>query len=287
MRACEKVVLCAATVLLVAACSEDDPAPAGNTLFGGAGGGGSGTGGSGGGEAGSAGSGGSAGMGGGTGGGSAGTAGGGGTAGMGGQSDAGTDAKADAPADAPIDVVANLDPCPASPLAFDSVGWVAAGSTPQAFRDAFNAEVAATDAPGPLLLRLNGVDSADPAGWTLDIGAPAAGGPPFTFDGAPASIPFDFAPGKTVVIPETDTSFTMRFGTVDIPITRVQFGSVFSPSCDQFMSEEILVVIPGTAGSTAFGGSTLDDLLGGHNCCGAAEDSWLIELTGISESVQM
>lgn len=280
MRLCGKLILCVTSLLLVAGCSEDDKSGGGANPFGTGGSGANGSGGTGGSGA----TGGNAGDSGSGGGGTGGTQ----SGGSGGSEDAGNDAEPDAQQDAPPDIpTVELEPCATAPLAFETTSWVATSPTSVDFMNAWNDEMQNAAAPGPALLRFNGVDSTDSAGWSLDIGAAASGGPPFAFDGSPAAVPFVFEPGKIVIINEKNTSFSLRVGQATLPITRIVLGGSFDDGCAQFASEEIELAVDPSAASIPFGGSTVGDLMGPFDCCDGSDDRWRLVLTGVSQSVQM
>ena len=284
-----KVVACGLLTLMLAACSSDDePKPTGG-VFAGSGGGTSGTGGaSGGGASGS--------------GGSAGDSGGGGTSPDAGDADVdapdadGKDAVADVVTDVDLDVVLPLTACPNATSAVGTQQLQAGGATPTAFATAYNAELASMSEPGPMVLEFNGLDVVDatgPAAWNLRFGAAEASGSTVSFLGTPAEIPFEFATNRNVIVSFTEADFSLHFDTatsqVDIPAVSIMTAGEFDDQCSTLLLEGLDVVIPATAGTLSFHGSTLADLLGDpdYDCCGGTKNAWMVMLSGILQPVQV
>jgi hypothetical protein len=167
-------------------------------------------------------------------------------------------------------------------------GLLAGGPTAADFATAFNAEVAALTDPGPFLVVFDGLDSTTETDWVLKIGMPQGSGP-VSFVGTPASAPFRLGEMHTIFVDETEASFSMRFGTVDIPVVKFWFGGQFDAECSVFIVEEFSFLIPSSAASVAFHGSTLGDLLGTPEASYGTEkyNAWQVALSGQMNAVQV
>jgi len=209
--------------------------------------------------------------------------------------DADKDAGSDAPIDVVVDVVLPLDPCPNATSAVGFQALMAGGPTPKDFATAYNDEVATMSEPGPMVLEFTGLDVVDPAedAWDLRFGAAQPAGSEVAFLGTPAIIPFEFSTNRNVIVPFTEADFELHFDTpttqVDIPAVSIMTAGEFDPQCSTLMLEGVEMIIPDTAGSLEFHGSTLADLLGAPNadCCGGAKNAWSIMLAGTAQPVQV
>ena len=213
----------------------------------------------------------------------------GGSAGQGGQTlDGGADAfddsgpDYDALPDAPPPPV---DTCSTGSIAFGSKNLVAGGETTQAFADAFNAEVQAMTAPGPLLIELNGLDVADEStnAWKMKLGPLTWDGSAASFSDTPGELPFTFSSGWGVYAKANKVSFKLHFASGDIPVSEVNGfgGSLMSKACDTLAVEQFELVIPqDKAKDIPFHGSTVSALMGAPNrdCCGGTSNAWVLSL---------
>lgn len=291
-----RAVWLAAMLVLALGCSNEDKKPSAGTgsIFGNAGSGGSGQGGAAGsgglaGQAGLGGQGGSAGQAhGGMGGSFAGAAGQESDAGTAGSSQAGQGGSSgqDAGPLGPPDVIEVVDTCPLAQQFVSTKELVAAGETPQAFGDAYNAELQSLTGPGPFLLQFKGLDSEDSSNWQLSLGAPDQAGT--GFDGTPATVSYHLGEQRALYVHEAEASFSLRFGSVDIPVVKVQLGGSFDESCESLFMEEMRLVIPDRAAGISFHGATLGELLGEPNTDYAPgkENAWTIAIWGQAQAVK-
>jgi hypothetical protein len=159
-------------------------------------------------------------------------------------------------------------------------------STPPGFATAFNQESALLDSPGPFLLALTGVNENAPAGWTAIFGPlrRATTGGAVTYAGPRASVPFVMADGRTIEIARTNAQFDLAFSNgTTLPVTAVELSGTLANACSSLSLSSVKLIIPDSAGSVSFHGSTVGDLM---NPAGASTPGpWPLELSGLSQQV--
>lgn len=297
MKMYAKIAVVLVASMAVAGCSKDDSPPAdnGNPFGTGGSGGSSASGGTGGSHSGGTGGSAKAGNGGSSQGGGGSSQGGSAGQGQGGQ---GLDGGVDAPTDSGPDFDAlpdapapPVDLCPSATTAFGTKKLFAGGETTTAFADAFNAEVAAMAAPGPLLIEFSGLDVKDEkaGAWKVKFG-------PLNWDGStskasfgdtPAELPFTFQSGWGIFAAAADASFKLHFDDgstqTDIPVVRIDgFGaSLTNKACDTLAVEQFDLIVPQDAAKDIpFHGSTVSALMGSPNrdCCKGTQNAWVLSL---------
>jgi len=211
--------------------------------------------------------------------------------------DSTNDIQSDTATDATKDVVIeyNIQPCSVGSRAVGSKTLLASMDTPDAFKAAYNAEVASMAYPGPMLMVFNGLDSLDSSKWKLQIGplTLADSSSKVAFANSPAEIPFSLGEGFTINLPQTSAPFTMRFATAtttaDLPIASVLVSGNFDSVCSSLQLETIYMFVPETASSLPFHGSTVGALMGApdQSINGGKDNAWVLALSGSSEPVEV
>jgi hypothetical protein len=175
-----------------------------------------------------------------------------------------------------------LPSCTADKTKLSTLELTPGPSVPKAFADAWIAEVAKRK-NGLLLLEVRGLkglatdvkfavgmpNNATPASFATDVPPPAVLN--VTVDAATRRL---FGPRQDEdVMIELSPSSTLHIGSIGITAT-------LDSKCETASGVKLTLVIPVSAGSTAFGGSTVGALLGPANDVIAPNDAWRIELLG-------
>ncbi len=205
-------------------------------------------------------------------------------------SDATSDADATI-ADAPLEV-ADLGPppdaaiferCTATYAAYPTKGLVAAGMTPKAFADAYNAEVASLTYPGPFLLVFKGVDSADTSQWKLAVGALDVAGTDVKFFGAPAEVTYKMSAGIALSVADQTASFKLRFDSeatkAQLPVDAIRLTAA-AGDCSELSVDELVLIIPESAKNVPFAGKTVGALMGAPIVTDGGPKFFVLELLG-------
>jgi hypothetical protein len=166
----------------------------------------------------------------------------------------------------------------------------AGGSTPGAFADAFNAEMKKLTTPGPLLIVLHGVNVGSLAPKVASLGALK----PLTlgvgFDGDPASMSFSII-GRTVQIPATSIAFQLKFvapaNDAVLPVSSVQLTGTLASACATLNISAMKLLVPASAASIAFHGSTVGALMGTPTASilGGTNNAWPLDLSGLASEI--
>lgn len=193
----------------------------------------------------------------------------------------------------PIDAALPVT-CASSAIAFGTKEFVAAGTTPKAFADAFNAELAAMTYPGPALFVFRGLDGKDAAKWRLDVGPLAleGAGPAVKFASAPATVSFKTSPGILLEVPDAETAGAkLRFDTastkVDLPVFGLKLAGA-APDCAELSIDQLVVAIPATAKDLPFAGKTVGELMGAPiGATGSDPGIYVLELFGSTKKLAL
>ena len=100
--------------------------------------------------------------------------------------------------------------CSGNRATLSSEGLRAAGATPIAFADAFNAELMKLRTPGPFLVVLSGVNPGSSTPKTASFGALDVVADGVGFADPPAMVPFSIAGDRTVEIAKHDAAFGLN-----------------------------------------------------------------------------
>jgi hypothetical protein len=169
----------------------------------------------------------------------------------------------------------------------------AGASTPAAFADAYNAELALLRGPGPMLIVLRGVNDGTPrariaAFGALDASDASAG---VRFANGHAEVPFTLTPMRALQIAPSDASFTLKFSPpasdAEVPVGSVELAGTLAPDCGELVVTQAKLLVPATAGAVAFHGSTLGALMGAatETYRGQTNAAWALELAGTAKEV--
>ncbi len=178
--------------------------------------------------------------------------------------------------------------CADNATALGSNRLLAGGATPPNFEAAYNAELAASNTPGPLLLAFFGVNDTSLLGWIAAVGAlePTDEGDAVRFAGTRAEVPFTLAPNRSLRIAPIAADFELELATPSstfvLPIGSIALEGVLSVGCGSLTVDKATLLVPVRAGSTAFHGSTVEALMGPptETLRGAARAAWPLELSG-------
>lgn len=177
--------------------------------------------------------------------------------------------------------------CADAYLAFGTKDFGAGGATPPAFAAAWNAEVAKMTYPGPMLMAFKGTNSTTASSWKLVLGPLQldGAGPAVKFAGATAEVPFTMGTGISLTVPLTSASFNLRFATdtttVDLPVEKIEVQAG-AGGCTELGADLIRLVLPSSAGSLSFAGSTVAALMAdpGDSGVDAGVPGYVIDLLG-------
>ncbi|MET0596214.1 MAG: hypothetical protein ABW133_26190, partial [Polyangiaceae bacterium] len=236
-------------------------------------------------------------------GGSAGVSGGsGGSSGSAGSSGSPPDASADgAPREAGPDtplVIIHSDapgagsPCPSGLTTVGSNRLQAGGATALPFAMAYNAELDSSKTAGPLLIALYRVDATRPFEWMAAVGAlnelPSGG---VGFLAGHFDLPFTLAADRSLSIGSKPVTIALNFATstppVAIPIGSLALEGTLSSGCGSLSVERATLLVPIDAGTKAFHGSTVADLMGAptETLGGIPNSAWRLDLAGTAAQV--
>jgi hypothetical protein len=169
----------------------------------------------------------------------------------------------------------------------------AGGTTPMAFAAAYNAELDSLLGPGPFLMVLLGVNGTTPASWigafgALDPGDPGAGA---RFASGHAEVRFTMGAARSIQIAPADATFDLRFAAqpaaVLVPVASVELSGTLTTECGSLAMTKAKFLVPATAASVAFHGSTVGALMGAPTEAlrGQAASAWVLELSGTAKQV--
>jgi hypothetical protein len=223
------------------------------------------------------------------------TVGSGGTSGAGSMTDAASERGVVVKPDGPLAMMmhgeAGVATCSNDRASFESSALRAGGSTPAAFADAFNAEMKKLTTPGPLLILLHGVNEGSLAPKVATLGALK----PLTlgvgFDGAPASVSFSIGTARSIQIPLTSIAFQLKFVApateAVLPVSSVQLTGQLASACASLTISAMKLLVPASAGSIAFHGSTVGALMGTPTAgiLGGSNNAWPLDLSGVATEV--
>jgi hypothetical protein len=176
-------------------------------------------------------------------------------------------------------------------VALGSIRLFAGGATPAAFADAYNSELVLLTNAGPLLIALSGVSGTSDAP-RADLGAlgeSAQGGA--IFAGGHVAVPFSVDAAGTIRVAMTEAHFELQFVAPAsaglLPIAAVSLDSALGGGCSELAVMKMKLLVPATAGSMAFHGSTVAGLMGaaGENYGGGSGNAWPLELSGTAQRV--
>jgi hypothetical protein len=179
---------------------------------------------------------------------------------------------------------------------FTAVGsnrLLAGGTTPPDFAAAYNADLAASSTPGPLLLAFYGVNDTSLLGWIASVGAlePNRSGASVGFAGKHADVPFALAANRALRIASIAADFELKLVTpassVLLPIGSIALEGSLSVGCGSLTVEKATFLIPIGAGPMALHGSTVETLMGPptETLRGVARAAWPLELSGKAAQV--
>jgi len=176
--------------------------------------------------------------------------------------------------------------CSNDRAALGSSTLLAAGATPAAFAQAFNAELLSLPTPGPLLMIFSGVNAGSLATKTASLGALTLAPGGVDFDGSHADVPFSVDGMGVLKIAKSDAAFGIRFippaSDVMIPVASVELTGTLENGCVSFTIASLKLFVPATAASVAFHGSTVGALMGSPTAGvqGGSNNAWPLELAG-------
>jgi hypothetical protein len=168
---------------------------------------------------------------------------------------------------------------------------VAGGATPPAFAAAYNAELSSINSPGPFLLALTGVNGPLPSDRIALFGA--LGRTPqgaVTFAGSRAVVPFSMGEDRAIEIATSEAPFDLRFAPPSealLPVVSLRLSGILANVCSSLAVTILTLLVPASAGSATFHGSTLASLMGAPTepWAGAPAGAWLLQLSGVAQQV--
>jgi len=168
--------------------------------------------------------------------------------------------------------------CAADTALLGKLTLTPSSSTPKAFVDAWNSEMAKLP-HGGLLLELRGLTGSTLAA-KLAVGSPKPTTPiAFVDVPAPGVVDLSFNVSTRVLSgPRQDVS-TMLFDS-KLFVGALAFRGTLDAKCTSATAVTLTLLVPVTAGSSPFGGSTISALLGAPNDVITPTDAWRIELSG-------
>jgi hypothetical protein len=183
-------------------------------------------------------------------------------------------------------------PCTKNRGTFGSSGLRAGGATPSAFATAYNAELDASVGAGPLLIVLSGVNDSTPPSWVGSFGGlTARDGGGVGFLGVHAEVAFTIGAARAIQIAPSDATFELNFdppaGDVSLPIVGIELAGTLSNGCGSLSVTKAKLLVPTSAGTIAFHGSTIAALMGAptETRGGQAASAWALELAGTAPEV--
>jgi hypothetical protein len=166
---------------------------------------------------------------------------------------------------------------------------LAGGATPSPFAEAYNAELAALTTPGPVLLLLTGVSPASSA-HRADIGALLSNSQGVGFASPPAQLPFSSDGSGAIHIALAPASFALKFvapaNDVQVPVVSISLDGALATGCGALVVSKMKLLVPSSASSLAFHGSTMGALMGSPTeTYGNGSMAWPLELSGTAQRV--
>jgi hypothetical protein len=180
--------------------------------------------------------------------------------------------------------VTTIDKCTGPYAAFATKGLVAGGMTPSAFAKAYNLEVAALKAPGPMLLAFKGVDSSESSKWRLRVGGADAAAGEAKFIGPTAEVNYTLRPGIALDVPDQLASFKLRFDKSQIAVSGIRMTAT-AGDCSEISVDQLWLMIPESAGGEPFGDKTVSELMGAPIKPDGGTGFWILELLGSEKRV--
>jgi hypothetical protein len=145
-----------------------------------------------------------------------------------------------------------------------------------AFATAWKSEAAKLSAP-PLVFELRGLLGSS-AALKLKVGRPEGSG--FAADPTPVEIAAPLNRSTRLLsAPRADVSFGVVFGETSVPVAAIAVKGTLGASCASLGGATVTLLIPASAASIPFGGSTIGALLGPTNDAVGADDAWRVQLT--------
>jgi hypothetical protein len=206
-------------------------------------------------------------------------------------SDRGVVVKPDGPPAMMMHGEAGVAACSNDRASLNSSELRAGASTPAAFADAFNAEMKKLTTPGPLLILLRGVNDGSLAPKIASFGALKPLSLGVGFDGASADVPFTIGAGRSVQIPAISIAFQLKFvapaNDAVLPVSSVELAGKLASACSSLNISSMKLLVPASASSIAFHGSTVGALMGAPTASilGGSNNAWPLELSGVANEV--
>ena len=106
------------------------------------------------------------------------------------------------------------------------------------------------------------------------------------FEGSHSDVPFSVDASGALKIAKTDVAFGMRFiapaSNASIPVASVELTGTLENACVSFTIASLKLLVPATAASIAFHGSTVGALMGSPTASvhGGSNNAWPLELAG-------
>ena len=106
-----------------------------------------------------------------------------------------------------------------------------------------------------------------------------------------AEVRFTMGAARSLQVPATDASFGFRFAApatdATVPVVSVELSGTLMQECGSLAMTKAKLLVPATAGSTAFHGSTIGALMGAptETWRGQAASAWGLELAGTAKQV--
>jgi len=217
-----------------------------------------------------------------------------GSAGASGAADGAADAGTPFVPDGPVIVMhgdASPGMCTSDRATLGSSSLQAAGGTPTAFADAFNAELMKLTSGGPFLLVLSGVNDGSNVPKTASFGPLEVLQDGVGFEEAPAVVPFSSDGAHMIQVPKKDAAFALRFiapaSPAMIPVGSVEMSGALASTCTSLTISTLKMLVPATASGVAFHGSTVGALMGTPTAGvqGGTNNAWPLELSGKAKQV--
>lgn len=171
-------------------------------------------------------------------------------------------------------------------LGFGTKDLVPVAPTPNAFAQAYTAEVQSMSDPGPLLIVIKFTSPVDSWFGSLVPGTSSD----YKFGQTPAEVPITLSQAFSLSLSASPVQFSLHFATsdtqADIPVIAVGGDGILSGSCGSIGFDKLTMAIPSSAGSIQFHGASLSSLLGtpipGQN---GQPSAWIIQFDGGAKQV--